>query len=136
MIFADSDAYIAIYLPQDPNNGKAEELSRKIEKEDLKIVTSWDVIDEVATKLSYALGKLVSKKFLEDRRKSDEEIYFIDRKSSSEAIKLFNKQTSKRVSLTDCSNMVIAKSLGVDAFFSFDRHYKKNGFKLLEDTTS
>jgi len=36
------------------------------------------------------------------------------------------------VSLTDCTNMVIAKKLGVKTFFSFDKHYEKNGFELLK----
>ena len=133
-IFADSDAYIAIYVPSDPNNLKAEKISSIIEAEDIETYTSWEVLDEVATKLSFRVSKIVAKKFLEDRTNSKDRIYYVNELNFKKVIETFNAQTSKNVSLTDCANMFIARELEIDMFFSFDKHYKQNGFKLLEET--
>jgi uncharacterized protein len=131
MIFIDSDAYIGALLVTDPHNRNAIRFFKLLDEKNEQLVTSWEVIDEVATKLSYTSGKKLAKKFLDDRLNSDESIYFVNKDTSTKVANLFNKQTSKNVSLTDCANMVIAKELGIDTFFSFDKHYKQNGFKLL-----
>ena len=96
-IFADSDAYIAIYLPVDANNLKAEKLSLIIAEQNIETYTSWEVIDEVATKLSYAVGKVVAKKFIEDRLKSMDKIYFVSEFNYKKVLDLFNSQISKNV---------------------------------------
>ena len=46
---------------------------------------------------------------------------------------LFKAQTSKNTSYVDCTNMVFMKQLDLDAIFSFDEVYRKNGLTLVED---
>jgi|CXWL01.1.fsa_nt_gi predicted nucleic acid-binding protein len=134
MIFIDSDAYIGALLLSDPHHMNALSLFKILIVKAESLVTSWEVIDEVATKISYTSGKELSKRFIDDRLHSDEKIFFVHKEISTKILDLFNKQTSKNVSLTDCTNMVIAKDLGIDTIFSFDKHYKQNGFKLLVET--
>ena len=53
-----------------------------------------------------------------------------------EAINVFKAQTSKNTSFVDCSNMAYLQQLHwlrLDAIFSFDAIYKKNGFLSVED---
>lgn len=129
MIFIDSDAFIAIEVEKDIHHEKAKKLLDVIEKE--SFVTSWQVIDEVTTKISYFSTKKRAEEFLRKVIRSDTKIEFVDAGFIKMIEETFRKQTSKRVSLTDCTNMVIAKSLGIDIFFSFDDHYVRNGFELL-----
>ena len=49
-----------------------------------------------------------------------------------EAIGVFKAQTSKNTSYVDCTNMVFMKRLDLDAIFSFDEVYRKNGLTLVE----
>lgn len=49
------------------------------------------------------------------------------------SIELFNKISSKNTRFTDCLNMAIMKELKINTIFSFDKHYKQAGFKLLID---
>ena len=133
MIFVDSDAYIAVNAKDDPHHRKALFLSKELRRNKIATVTSWMVVDEVATKLSYFTTKGKSLDFLDNLLRSQTKIVYVGRKLTGSIVERFQLQTSKCVSLTDCTNMVIAKELGIDTFFSFDRHYKKNGFKLLED---
>lgn len=131
MIFIDADAYIALNVPNDANHQKSFVLTQKFSKLLLDTITSWDVVDEVATKLSRYQTQKVAKAFLDDVIDSTTRIEYVNSLYATVAIKLFMKQVSKKVSLTDCTNMVIARSLGITTFFSFDRHYPQNGFKLL-----
>lgn len=133
MIFVDSDAYIGIYFPKDPHHKKTVALVDELKRLQEELVTSWETIDEVATKLSFLSTKEIASRFLRDRRQSDEKIVFVDESLSEAIIGLFLKQRSKRVSLTDCANMAIARKLGIEIFLSFDNHYCQNGFKLFGD---
>jgi len=135
MIFVDSDAFIAIYSKKDLHHKKAVKISKNLKKDKTPLITSWDVVDETATKLSFFLLKKTSLQFLKTLMNGKIIVIFPDEKISQEAIKIFKKQTSKKVSLTDCTNMAIAQAKGIKAFFSFDKHYMKNGFELLDQTS-
>lgn len=131
MIFIDADAYIGIYVNRDSLHDKAFVLLLRLRMQNHKLTTSWDVVDEVATKLSRHVSRADAKKFLEDTQKSDTHIVYMSELFRKDVVALFLKQTSKKVSMTDCANMVIAKNLGIKTFFSFDHHYEQNGFTLL-----
>ena len=132
MIFIDSDVYLALNLKEDTNKEKAIRLTQKLLTSEEKKITSWDVIDEVSTKLSYHFSRTIAESFVRNIVRSDTNIRFIDEFLIQEVLALFLKQTSKNISMTDCANMVIAKSLGITTFFSFDHHYEQNGFTLLK----
>lgn len=129
-IFIDSDAFIALYSKNDIHHKKALNLAKKLKKEKTPLITSWDVIDETATKLSFYLTKKISLNFLKTIIQGRITLVSPDEEVLKKAIKIFAKQKSKRVSFTDCTNMAIAKTKEIKTFFSFDKHYLDNGFKL------
>ena len=131
MIFIDADAFIGLNIKKDAHYQRANAILIEIKEDGKKLVTSWDVIDEVATKISYYDKRETSISFLESIIKGNIKIIFPDKKIAKKAFKIFKKQTSKKVSLTDCTNMAIAEIKGIKKFFSFDKVYEKNGFKLL-----
>jgi predicted nucleic acid-binding protein len=132
MIFIDSDAFLGISNPSDALHNRAIALL-KYQTDDL--VTSWDVIDEVTTKLSYHFSKSHAIEFLKSLAVHNITIEFLDKVTSEVAKEIFISLKSKNVSMTDCANMAIAKKLKINIFFSFDEHYTKNGFKLLSTHT-
>lgn len=132
MIFIDSDALIGIVLPADPHHTRALSLLLSLEKAEEEITTSWESIDEVSTKLAMHHNKKVARDFLKYVYEiAHWPVQFIDTQISHEALRIFDQQTSKNVSLTDCANIAICRSMKIDTVFSFDLHYKKNGLKLL-----
>lgn len=132
MIFIDADAFIAARVTKDSNYLKAEKTFQKLSQQKIKLVTSWDVIDEVATKLSRFTTHQIAVKFLTDTASSSMKITYPNHSLAEKAMTIFAKQTSKRVSLTDCTNMAIMSELGITTIFSFDHHYSQNGFKLFQ----
>lgn len=63
MIFVDSDFFIGLYHKKDHHHTRCLKLLEKVNEE---LLTSYDVIDEVATKLAYFLSQKVALIFMND----------------------------------------------------------------------
>lgn len=131
MMFIDSDAFIGILVTQDAHHAKASALFDRLNETQQKLITSWETIDEVATKVSMYFGKDCADLLFGLIARATITIVYVDETLAQKAVDIFKKQTSKNISLTDCANMAICRSLKIDTVFSFDEHYKKNGLKLL-----
>lgn len=129
MIFVDSDYYIGLYYKQDAHHQRCLNISTEITDD---LVTSWDVVDEVSTKLSYNVTQETAVFFLDDIKKHKTQLIYPYEELFSAAYKIFKLQSSKHSSWTDCVNMAIARSIGITTFLSFDQIYEKNGFKLFK----
>jgi len=132
MIFVDSDAFIALNHPLDIHNKKAIDIYNSLVNSDEELITSWDVLSEVSTKLSFFLTKAIALSFINYIQTSKIKVEYVTPINSDKIFEFFKKQSSKRVSITDCVNMTICNKLGIKQIFSFDQHYSKNGFKLLK----
>jgi len=131
MIFIDADAFIALNVQQDAHHTRAVSLLSTLEKRKESLMTSWDVVDEVVTKLSYFTTHAHAEQFFSVLIASDIQIAYVAASLVPQIRERFTRQTSKRVSLTDCANMVIAEQFHVQTFFSFDDHYRQNHFHLI-----
>ena len=129
MVLVDADFFIGLYLTSDAHHQTCLSMSYKVKDE---LITSYDVIDEVATKLSYFRRKDLSLLFLKDLDQKGIFIIFPDASLFRSAQRFFESQKLSHVSLTDCMNMAIAKEKKVEYFLSFDAVYEKNGFKLVK----
>ncbi len=130
-ILIDADAYIALYSSNDTNHPKVKEIIGKFDAGENEWFTTWDVVDEVATKLSYRLSKLVAKRFLLELVVSDTTIIYPDEDILGRVADMFVGIKSKNVSFTDCVNMVIYRNYSIDRIFSFDKIYVKQKMKVL-----
>ena len=131
-ILVDADAYIALYSKSDALNNKAQQVLKRISNKRAKIFTTYDVVDEVTTKLSYHVSKKASLKFLDELNITETEIIFPTESSFTNTIKKIASIKSERVSFTDCANMAACKEYDMDAIFSFDKVYEKQGLKTLK----
>lgn len=132
-ILIDADAFIGLRNKQDPHHQRATKLLRLIEPKQPVYYTSWDVVDEVVTKLAYHASTQHSLDFLQFIETGGVKLVYPTSKRFKAVYKLFAAQTRKKTSLTDCMNMVIAQEINADAIFSYDKIYPKNGFQLLKD---
>ncbi|MBD3365821.1 PIN domain-containing protein [candidate division WWE3 bacterium] len=131
-ILIDADTYIALYNKDDALHNKANKILNSLKNKDVETFTTYDVVDEVATKLSYFLKKSDSLRFLKQLMESETEIIYPTENSLLETIEKVKSIRSKRVSFTDCANMIAYKHYDIDAIFSFDKIYEKQGIKTLK----
>lgn len=127
--FVDADFYIGIYNKKDAHYSHCLAIKETL-KED--VITSFEVINEVVTKLSYYLTKKVALQFLEDIKNQKIPIIFPDHSLFSIAKDIIKQIKTKHVSLTDCMNMAIMKEKDIKKILSFDKIYEQNGFELVK----
>jgi len=131
-ILFDSDAFIGLANRKDALHQNCLDLLHQLDHYPHRsLFTSWDVISESTTKITYYLGKAHARKFFSLLSGLDIQRIYSSEKITGKTITLFNSIPSKRVSLTDCNNIVIAKELHLDTIFSFDHIYPQHGLKLL-----
>lgn len=129
MIFVDADFFIGLYHKKDHHHKRCLQLLEKIKGE---LLTSYDVIDEVITKLSYFLTQKIALVFIHDILSQEIVVVYPNRALFLKAKTIFEKQKSKHVSMTDCMNMAIAKDKRIKMFLSFDKIYEQNKFELVK----
>lgn len=133
IIFVDSDVFVSVLRKDDSNHQKVKKIYLQLEKLSVSFVTSNYVFAEVITVISQKIGHRIAIEFINNMRSSNSMYNFIQVTPEIEeiALEIFKKQTSKNVSFVDCANMAVMKHDNLDAIFSFDEIYKKNGFKLV-----
>lgn len=132
-ILIDADAFIGLRNEKDAHHQQARMLLEGLNSRQVVYMTSWDVIQETATKLSYYAGKGHCEAFLNYLDHSGIEVLYPNSQRANKAKRVMLSIPSKRVSLTDAMNMALAQEIGADYIFSFDKVYPQNGFKLLKD---
>lgn len=128
-IFTDADFFIGLYLNTDPHYKKCILLAENITED---LITSYDVVDETFTKLTYIGSKKIALNFINDLKKNNIVINYVTTLLFNSAITIYLLQSSKHVSLTDCMNMAIMKEKGIKKVLSFDKIYEQNGFELVK----
>lgn len=131
-IYIDTDAFVAFVKKDDTNHKRAVSLFHYFEQQPVTFRTSNYVFSEVVTVLSQRVSHSAAVAFIQTitAPSSPITIHWIDELIEQSAIEIFKNQTSKDVSFVDCINMALLNQEGLDTIFSFDEHYKKNGYSL------
>ena len=83
------------------------------------------------TIISQRVGKNYAIKVLEELRSEKYNIIQMDDNLIADAENLFNRIRSKDVSYSDCISFTTMKRYSIEWVFSFDEHFKKQGFKRI-----
>lgn len=134
LILVDSDAFIALAKEDDTNHQKAIKLLGELNNDEVNFITSNYVFSETVTVLSIRISHKAALDFIA-RIKSPQNPFSIKRVNEEleeKAIEIFKSQASKNTSFVDCTNIALCKEMKVDAIFSFDEVYRKNGLTAVE----
>lgn len=132
-IFIDSDVFVAAVKADDVHHAKVKRLFTALEKKLVTFYTSNYVFAESVTVISQRIGRMVALQFI-DSFKSKDSLFatiWITEELEAKGLEVFEKQTSKNVSLIDCTNIAIMREHSFDAIFSFDEIYRKNGLTMI-----
>jgi len=132
-VFVDTNIFVALEDKKDKTHTKASKLLDKLEKIGVQLYTSSDVIGESLTVISKKLDKRAAEVFYKNYLSGYMLEIFIDESMHIEARNLFLKTRSKNVSFIDCSSVVVMKKEDIKAAFTFDKHFRSLGVKLLSD---
>jgi len=102
-LILDSNVFIALYFVNDSLHEKAVLLMEGVD--DIDILVPYCVVQEVATILTYRLGKTVANKFLSDLKTAGN-MFLIDDDVDNEID--FFESVEKKISFTDSSLLYLA----------------------------
>ena len=132
MIFVDTGAFIARYIRQDNQHGRARRAWAEIERSRSRCFTSNFVLDETFT----LLGRRASYPFAAERarsllRSAALTVLRPDLDDEETAVDVFTKLADQRVSFTDCVSFVLMRRHRIERAFTFDRHFAAAGFEVM-----
>ena len=125
MIFVDTGAWFAIFVPDDPDHTAARAW---LDTNPQPLLTTDYIIDETLTLLT-ARGQRPRAIQAGVRLFSEElaTVHFVSGTDIASAWDVFRGFTDKNWSFTDCTSKVVMGALGITTAFSFDQHFRQFG---------
>lgn len=133
-VFLDTSALVSYYNEDDDLHENAAEVMSRFLSGQLPLTNffiSDYVFDETVTVLERVIGKHdLAIRVGEALRSSPRTTWMrVDEPTFEASWKLFGD--TRDASFTDCTSFVLMKSRGLQAAFTFDRHFKKAGFRTI-----
>jgi predicted nucleic acid-binding protein len=120
MIFVDTSAWFAAYVPTDPHH---REFSRRLRAEQVAVVTSDFVVDETITLL---LARRERKRALNFGRDllitGIARLELVDLADLVRAYQVMSQYHDKQWSFTDCTSYALMQRIGLTEVLSLDNH--------------
>lgn len=131
VVVVDADAIIGQVDSKDPHHAKSLEISQRLSDIGAQVLYPITAIAEATAYMqrvlndsTTAFGTAVA------FTNPDIQVIEVDQDTLVKAMDYFSPTTSKKNTLFDCIVAATAKEHKADAVFSFDKFYKKRGFKL------
>ncbi len=125
MIFVDTGAWFAAFVPNDPHHAAARDW---LESNSEPLLTSDYVLDETLTLLrvrgeqsrAFILGEQILSESIVS-------LHLVTIREIQLAFDIFSKFEDKRWSFTDCVSRVVMDELKISTAFAFDEHFRQFG---------
>lgn len=131
MIFIDTGAWLARLDARDQYHRVATERWKRLERSDLRPLTSNLVLAETLTLLARRQNyEYAARQARAIYASTVLDILRPDREQDIEAIDFFEKYADQQVSFTDCVSFALMRRHGINEVFGFDRHFEQAGFAL------
>lgn len=130
-VVVDTDALIALINKGDTLATKSIEILGVLYKKEVKLIYPATTIVEAITTVQRKLSNpMLATELAQMLRSGQFDIVAVDQEILELAETLFKPGGSKQNTMFDSIVAAVAKTLGADAIFSFDKWYEKIGLKL------
>ena len=132
LVFVDSSAFIARYLPDDQFHAAGVAEYQRLVKAGCAFVTSNYIFDEVVSRVKRRAGHARSRE-AGDRIREHPSLFrtFIDDELEDEAWRLHDKFADQPLTFTDVTCVAIMRRQGINEIFSFDSDFDRVGLVRL-----
>ena len=129
---ADSSAIIGLFMKEDEWHAPATKALEEIRKAHKRMLTTWDVFDEVVTALRRWGGYDVAVQAGEAMKASTSlTVVVVGDDVRDNAWSTFRKNRFAKLSYTDCTSVAVMKKYGIAEAFTFDEDFKKLGCTVI-----
>lgn len=130
-VYVDTSAYFSLLDRADKNQQAATEVWKRLIKNDADLVTSNYVLIETVALLQSRLGLAAASDF-QSIIVPLTDVVWVDSEIHHAAMAAHLTAKRRKLSLVDCVSFEICRILSVDAVFAFDKHFREQGFAVLE----
>jgi len=128
--FVGTSALYALVSRKDTNNLVAAEIWEKLTEHGERLVTNNYMLVECISLLQSRLG-LESAIYLQSEIVPFLTVDWIDEEQHDAAINHVISANRRQLSLVDCSAFETMHRLGIETVFTFDKHFRDQGFKVI-----
>lgn len=134
VVIVDSDALIAQVNPKDSHHQKATRVSKKLINMNAQVIYPATMIAEATAHMQRVLNSTASAYgTVELIVNPAVHVAEVNQQTLVKALDYFSPKTGKKNTLFDCIVASVAEKYQADAIFSFDKFYKKHGFRLASE---
>lgn len=131
-IFLDTAFILALASPDDQYHNKAKQLSRKIRKENIALVTTRAILIEIGDAMAGQRRRQAGIAMLESLETAENlEIISSSDELYSRAFDLYHSRLDKGWGMTDCISFVVMQDKQISAALTTDTHFQQAGFAAL-----
>ena len=129
-LFIDTSAFYAVMDTGDDFHSRAKDFFSEIVEKNIILNSSNYVIVETMALIQNRLGISAVRLFINNILPVIN-IHYIDKSIHDIAIDNLLSLSDSKISLVDFTSFKIMRNLEISTAFTFDRHFKKQGFKIL-----
>jgi len=134
LVVGDADSIIAQVNANDLNHAKSSSTSRRLIELKARLLYPTTAVAEAVTVIQRPLNSLPTAHEAAAEFANSTQLIPVDHDIFSLAVnKYYTTRSSKRDTLFDAIVAACAQSYNADAIFSFDKYYKKLGYKLASE---
>lgn len=128
--FVDTSVFLAALGKEDANNAlAAEALAELVENGEQLITTNYILVESYAL-LQRRMGMDAVRDFQNSILPSLT-LVWISAEEHERSTKNFLSENRRKLSFVDCSSFDTIQRLGIDRVFTFDHHFKEQGFEVI-----
>jgi len=130
VVYIDTSAILAVLHEEDMNHARATETWLHLAQDEVELVCNNYVFIEAFSLLQrrYGLEKAAA---LQERIAPLLEIDWQNEQFHAEAVHSVLTANRRSLSLVDCASFATMRRLRIDSAFTFDEHFKEQGFRVL-----
>jgi predicted nucleic acid-binding protein len=129
--FIDTSGFYAVLDRDDAFHADGDKIWRQLLATDEKLVTSNYILLETISLLQIRLGVTAARVFNNDVVPVLQ-VEWIDATMHTSAISAMLAASRRALSLVDCTSFEIMRRLSIQKAFTFDKHFKEQGFSLIK----
>lgn len=129
-IFVDTAALLAVLNSADIFHAAAKEAWQALLTAETPLVTSNYILTETIAVLQHRFGA-EAVRLLQTDILPIIEVYWIDEAVHQQGLSALLAANRRQLSLVDCTSFVIMRQMGLDTVFTFDPHFREQGFMVV-----
>jgi predicted nucleic acid-binding protein len=134
-VFLDTAFAIALSSPKDAHHEQAVQISKRLESDATRLVTTRAVIIEIGNALAKQPFRTAATDLIESLEQDpDAQIIPVSDELCKRAFDLYRERSDKEWGLTDCISFVVMHDKGLSVALTTDRHFQQAGFQALMRT--